>query len=323
MADNTFLKVAAIGVGGYFLYEYLVTPATNATPNPSSSTGSAPLAPSTLAQPLGLQDAMQSLSGGQPTSATQWAQYYQTINPGAQLPALSDIFPSVDLTQAMPVNTFLASVFQYANSHPIPIPSDGTILPPTPPALSSPPVQGPLQSAAVDAIYSQLLPSVAGDPNFTGSGSQTSATPYQWNFYLQRLLPAGIPAPGPCSLFPGVDCSQPMTLATYWQGMSYALGALPGMAGLGRLPRLQALGARLQARRGVGDVQGPATPVDMLTPGSVVQLASGDYMQVGEGMTPNPYTLDVQLPGTGTSSLGMIGLVAGGALLLVLMASKR
>jgi hypothetical protein len=83
-----------------------------------------------------------------------------------------------------------------------------------------------------DQIHSELLAMAQADPaHATGSGSSISATPWQWNTYLSQVpgVTKILPSPG---LVVDADPNQPMTLETYWAGMSqwlinnYGLGSL-------------------------------------------------------------------------------------------------
>lgn len=85
---------------------------------------------------------------------------------------------------------------------------------------------------SLDAIYSRLAAAVG-------------STPYkvdEFNFYLQRELPAGRPAPDPDGFMPaGYNRDATMTLSQYWGAITPALKSQLGLSGLGIFGGLGAL----------------------------------------------------------------------------------
>jgi len=75
-------------------------------------------------------------------------------------------------------------------------------------------------------IYSQLVAATLPDTQFSGVGGSRQGTPYQWNFYLSRII--STPLPDLSAVFGNIDFSAPMTAATYWSAMGAALGAPAG-----------------------------------------------------------------------------------------------
>ena len=117
-----------------------------------------------------------------------------------------------------------------------------TATPATPaPASPAPVTVAPVAPAPVtnslDSIYSALsaAATAAGVNLNTGVASGTNVGPDGWNYYLASVytLPGGGSLPDPNGVFPGVDRSQPMSLATYWASMSPWLAKNEGLSGLG------------------------------------------------------------------------------------------
>lgn len=108
---NEFLKVAAIGVGGYFLYEWLfgtTTTTVAATTTPSSNTVAVPVttvpAP-TAVYPLPSASALQAVAGAANTMLNfyQWNYYY------SQLTGRPTTWPiNTNTTTLMTVNAYLS-----------------------------------------------------------------------------------------------------------------------------------------------------------------------------------------------------------------------
>lgn len=114
-----------------------------------------------------------------------------------------------------------------------------------PPTISAPPASFGSLANMKTALYNAALP----DQQFTGTGDSLSGTPYHWGFYLQRVLQPGSVIDLPAALqlttvFPGVDLTQPMTLADFWARMGPAVAASQGLSGF-----LRGLGAYM----GLGD----------------------------------------------------------------------
>jgi hypothetical protein len=98
-------------------------------------------------------------------------------------------------------------------------------------------------AGSLAAIYSALVAAVAaslagGNPAITAG---PTATPDVFNYFLAQVL-AAPPKPSPygwppdvAQVFSGVDRTQPMSITTYWAGMSSYLTSRVGMSGLGRL----------------------------------------------------------------------------------------
>ena len=170
---SSILTLGAVAVGGYFLYEWLTTPAAAATTatTPVTTTATTPVT-TTAATPVSTP--VVATSGGTTVSTGTTPVSTTVTTGGAPLAAL--------------------------------------------PSLAS--------------VYQSLMSGAATDPNFTGSGSNLSGTPYQWAFYLNlALAPSGHSSPDLTNIFPGVNDANQMTLATFWAGMSPALGADYGMSG--------------------------------------------------------------------------------------------
>lgn len=83
-----------------------------------------------------------------------------------------------------------------------------------------------------------------GDPSVTLVGSTLTASPDVFNYYFDQVFPsppsnisysgqAGWP-PDVAQVFSGVDRTQPMSISTYWSGLSaYLASNSKGMSGLG------------------------------------------------------------------------------------------
>ena len=122
---------------------------------------------------------------------------------------------------------------------------------------SSPAGPAPVPAVPLDDIYTSMLALIADggtaggaqDPNFTGSGSNLTGTPYHFDVYLQ-LAAAGSTVPDPTVVFgSATGADQPMTAATYWASMGPAMAAAnPGLSGFG-LGRYAGVGAYF---RGLG-----------------------------------------------------------------------
>jgi hypothetical protein len=105
----------------------------------------------------------------------------------------------------------------------------------TPPASSTGTAPVPVTFNTLDAIYARLAAAVGS----------TSLDADQFNFYLNRELPAGKSAPDPVTVWPmlGIDGARgaQMTLSQYWGGMAPYLKANLGLSGLGVFGGLGAL----------------------------------------------------------------------------------
>ena len=134
-------------------------------------------------------------------------------------------------------------------------------------------------------IYQALIAATGPDTQFTGTGNSRQATPYQWNFYLQRVISPSSPdtanLPDLNAVFPGVDLSQQMTAATYWTGVGAAMGApassLPGT--------IMASDAQLTANTGTS----PSTATLARGPGYsapvVTDITTGAVRQAGRSVS--------------------------------------
>lgn len=196
---GNILLIGGIGVGAYFLYQYMTsTPAVAAPAGGAPATGTSPAGSGGGSTPL-----MDASKVPPPTPVQYNPPSQQTVVDTSLLEAqLAQLTTGINTPQGLlALNNFLAQ-------HP------------------------ELSSKHADAVYTGLLNSVQGDLNFTGSGPATSATPYQWNFYLARIITSP-QLPGPGDVFPGLDVNQPMTLATYWAAMAPWLVANAGLSGLG------------------------------------------------------------------------------------------
>lgn len=94
---------------------------------------------------------------------------------------------------------------------------------------------------SLDSIYAAILSGAASDPNFTGSGSNLTGTPYHFNVYLGIAAP-GMTIPDPAVVFGNATAADaPMTAAAYWAKMGPAMaaanaglsGGLGAFAGIG------------------------------------------------------------------------------------------
>jgi len=312
---GTALTLGAVGIGGYFLYEWLTTPATTTAATPS-----------TACQGAGI---ITSLGGAAPTVANVTAllaaqgmtpaSYYASIqgNPSgfaADIACILALFPNLASSTATPVSTTVTT--------------DGAPVTPPAPTTVEPPPQQPAPSLA--AIYSNILAGASTDPNFTGAGDSLTASGYRWNVYLGLALPSADAIPQPA----GFDLSQNMTATQYWAVMGPALTQAYGLAGF-----MAGLGAYRASMRGLGD----DTVTDDLT-GIVYDMSGNIVSQPGVPYTSGGVTITPTAPGSVTtancpgpgcptgsaaSSLGgissttwlMIG--AGGLLLLAAFGSKR
>ena len=130
-------------------------------------------------------------------------------------------------------------------------PAPATLAPATPAPVTVAPVAPAPVTHSLDSIYSALSAAAlaAGVNLGTGVASGTNVGPDGWNYYLATVysLPGGGSLPDPNSVFPGVDRSQPMSLATYWASMAPWLGSHAGLSGLGLFG---GLGAVLRRERG-------------------------------------------------------------------------
>ena len=109
-----------------------------------------------------------------------------------------------------------------------------------PPSAGGVTASGPAQGMSLANVFSALTSKItaANDPAVTKSGGVISANPDVFNYYLGEVFtptgasPAGWP-PDVLQVFPGVDRSQPMSITTYWAGVSAYLSSRMGMSGLG------------------------------------------------------------------------------------------
>jgi hypothetical protein len=106
---------------------------------------------------------------------------------------------------------------------------------------------GPLKLAALQTNLQNAIAQYAPqDPSISTSGGVYSATPYVFNFYLALPATNGgssvlTSPPDPSLVFPGLTLTNPMTLSTYWAGMSAYLAANLGMSGLRGVAQLRGL----------------------------------------------------------------------------------
>jgi hypothetical protein len=121
-----------------------------------------------------------------------------------------------------------------------PAPAAGRSTSATSPASATPPAAStgtaaPVTFNTLDAIYARLAAAVGS----------TSLDADQFNFYLNRELPAGKSAPDPVTVWPmlGIEGARgaQMTLSQYWGGMAPYLKANLGLSGLGVFGGLGAL----------------------------------------------------------------------------------
>lgn len=109
------------------------------------------------------------------------------------------------------------------------------------PTLSgSPATAAPRTSASPSAPFGPSFNSL--DATYTRLAAAVGATPYtvdQFNYYLQRELPAGKPAPDPDTFMPaGYDRTATMTLSQYWGAIIPKLKSDLGLSGLGLFGQL-------------------------------------------------------------------------------------
>jgi hypothetical protein len=102
---------------------------------------------------------------------------------------------------------------------------------PTTPVAVTPAIANGQLTAAVAQGFK------AGDPAIASSGGVYSATPYVLAYYLQNVA---VPSMKGTNLnlaaaFPGVDLTQPMTVATFISGMQPLMASGVTLSGLGRM----------------------------------------------------------------------------------------
>jgi hypothetical protein len=159
--------------------------------------------------------------------------------------------------------------------------SDGTGTPAAATVLTTPAAaaMSSIISGSWTDVYNRLLAAVIPDANLTGSGPSSTMTPYQWEFYLERVMIPGQVAsslPDMSTVFPGVDLTQQMTAATFWAGMGAALGAP-----VSSLPAPIATQDQV-----VQAVTAGVSAADVLRPGTVGERSatSGSRSLVGYGL---------------------------------------
>jgi hypothetical protein len=113
---------------------------------------------------------------------------------------------------------------------------------PTPTPIPTPTVTLPTVPAfnSLDQIYARVK-----------AAAPASATPDQFNFYLNQQLPSGKSAPDPTAVFTtaGFDRTQAMTIANWWGAVAPWLQSNYGLSGLGMFGGLGALARRARGRR--------------------------------------------------------------------------
>lgn len=180
-----------------------------------------------------------------------------------------------------------------------------TVVPPPATTVEPPPVQ-PTQSVA--SILSSIQSGVATDPNFTGSGDQISSSPYRFNTYLNIAL-NGKTAPDLGTVFPGLDLTQPMTLATYWAAMGPAVRTAYGLSGF-----FAGLGAYRSMRGGMGD----DTAIPVLEDTLTVTPATSGYSYT---IDPTSGTVKATAPGMSTTT--MLAIAAASLVGILLLTGRR
>lgn len=97
--------------------------------------------------------------------------------------------------------------------------------PPAPATASDAAASSGVAFNSLDAIFRRVQAAAGNQPE-TGD---------QFNFYVNRELPAGQAAPDPASVFtyPGWTRETKMTLAQYWGAMAPYLKSNMGLSGLG------------------------------------------------------------------------------------------
>ena len=318
---SSLLTLGAVGIGGYFLYEWLTTPALPADAQyilqwPSTTPAGTISAGLT---PVGVQGPLNEPN----TSAL-------TVSPGQYVwysPSQKQYYANSTAPTSAQI---AASPVQAALNAPVPsttVTTDGAPVV-TPPATVEPPPAQPQPSLA--SVYSNMIAQASSDPNFTGAGDSLTSSGYRWNVYLGLALPSADAIPQPT----GFDLSQNMTATQYWAVMGPALTQAYGLAGF-----MAGLGAYRASMRGLGD----DTVTDDLT-GIVYDMSGNIVSQPGVPYTSGGVTITPTAPGSVTtancpgpgcptgsaaSSLGgissttwlMVG--AGGLLLLAAFGSKR
>lgn len=128
-----------------------------------------------------------------------------------------------------------------------------------PPGSGSP--TQPAQTISLANLFTQFAAKVkaANDPAVTTANGTPSANPDVFNYYLAQVFtPAGTSPygwpPDAARVFPGTDRTQPMTITTYWTGVSGYLSSQMGMSGLGIF---HGLGMIVEASRRWPEVAGP------------------------------------------------------------------
>jgi hypothetical protein len=130
----------------------------------------------------------------------------------------------------------------------------GECLPPATASGTPATSTGPAQGQSLANVFSALTAKVqsANDPAVTTSGGVISANPDVFNYYLAEVFtpsgssPWGWP-PNTLQVFPGVNRETPMSITTYWAGVSAYLSSQMGMSGLGIFA---GLGMVIAANRG-------------------------------------------------------------------------
>lgn len=217
------VAVAAVGVGGYFLYNSFFGAALPADAEYIGQLTSS--TPQSAALPAG---GTQTLTGpGYVYYGPSEGQYYvsQTAPTAAQSAAQS--------------SALAASTPSSTGSTVTTSPSAGTT---TPVAVGPAPVVASAAGSSsaptsLAAIWSAMQAAAALDSNFTNSGGVLSGTPYHWMFYLTYVSPSAPPGftgvwpPNLAEVFPGVDLTQPMASTTFWAALQPYL-AHEGLSGL-------------------------------------------------------------------------------------------
>jgi hypothetical protein len=214
---GNIVLLGGLAVGGYFLYQYMTA---GSLPADAVFQEALP-----AGQPVQVPSSFNPMVTSQPPAGpatTQPVYVYQS--PSTKLIYLSYTAPTAAQQAAsLPFNAANASMSATPVTATVNT-SSGPVTSPTGTAAAAAPAQ------SLDSVYTQLKTAGAA-AGFSGSGDSLSASPDQWNYFLNSLFPSN--SANLDALFPAPNRFSPVTAAKFWSAVGPVLGKQFGLSGLG------------------------------------------------------------------------------------------
>jgi hypothetical protein len=204
---GNIVLLGGLAVGGYFLYQYMTA---GSLPADAQFASQIPIGATVQIPQTGA--VVNQMVAGPATTALGYLYY----SPSTKLFYTSYTAPKAAQIAAIPSGQPPATTSTVQTS-------SGPVTTPT----TTTPAAAP---QSLDSVYAQLKTAGAA-AGFSGSGDSLTASPDQWNYFLNSLFPSN--SANLDALFPAPNRSSPVTAAKFWSAVGPVLGKQFGLSGLG------------------------------------------------------------------------------------------